>query len=132
MDRTRVALIDGVRRAVAENGTKVTMGQVAASAGVAKATLYNHFRTREAVLHALLLDEVGRLVDDTVGLALPHALQRAAEQVAAHPLLRTVSQLQPELVRALGRIDVTAEGWRRARVAVDKALAADGRGGADF
>ncbi len=60
MNRTRAALLDGARRAVEVNGTKITMAQVAAAAGVAKATLYNHFRTREAVLAALVLDEVAR------------------------------------------------------------------------
>ena len=53
MNRTRAALLDGARRAVESSGTKITMAQVAAAAGVAKATLYNHFRTREAVLDAL-------------------------------------------------------------------------------
>ena len=33
-----------------QTGTKITMSQIAANAGVAKATLYNHFRTRDAVL----------------------------------------------------------------------------------
>ena len=55
MNRTRAALLDGARRAVEMSGTKITMAQVAASAGVAKATLYNHFRTRDAVLSALVL-----------------------------------------------------------------------------
>ncbi|MGH8859636.1 MAG: TetR family transcriptional regulator, partial [Jatrophihabitantaceae bacterium] len=62
MNRTRGALLDGARRAVETSGTKITMAQVAAAAGVAKATLYNHFHTREAVLDALLLDEVAVLV----------------------------------------------------------------------
>src|SRR6478752_7215591 len=64
MNRTRAALLDGARRAVEVSGTKITMAQVAASAGVAKATLYNHFRTREAVLSAVLLDQVRRIADD--------------------------------------------------------------------
>src|SRR6266487_1406018 len=75
MNRTRAALLEGARRAVEVNGTKITMGQVAAGAGVAKATLYNHFRTREAVLSALLADEVSRLVDQAAGHQLAEALQ---------------------------------------------------------
>src|ERR1700760_960026 len=63
MNRTRAALLDGARRAVEESGTKLTMSQVAVASGVAKATLYNPFRPRDAVLSALLEDETARLVD---------------------------------------------------------------------
>ena len=63
MSRTRTALMVGAARAVEASGTKITMAQVAAAAGVAKATLYNHFRTREAVLAGLLTAEVQKLVD---------------------------------------------------------------------
>src|SRR6185437_6924026 len=61
MNRSRAALMDGTRRAVATGGTKITMAQVATASGVAKATLYNHFRTREALLSALVVDEVTQL-----------------------------------------------------------------------
>jgi AcrR family transcriptional regulator len=132
MNRTRAALLDGARRAVEVSGTKITMAQVAASAGVAKATLYNHFRTREAVLDALLLDEVARLIDRAAGLPVHDALAATAAALSDNPLLRTLARVEPGTVAALGRIDRTASGWQRARTAVDAALAADGRGGAEF
>jgi AcrR family transcriptional regulator len=132
MNRTRAALLDGARRAVEASGTKITMAQVAASAGVAKATLYNHFRTREAVLDALLLDEVGRLIDRVAGLPVHDALAATAAALSDSPLLRTLARVEPATVAALGRIDRTAPGWQRARAAVDSALAADGRGGGEF
>ncbi|MDT4917587.1 MAG: TetR/AcrR family transcriptional regulator, partial [Pseudonocardiales bacterium] len=50
MSRTRAALLSGAARAVSVTGSRITMAQVATAAGVAKATLYNHFRTRDAVL----------------------------------------------------------------------------------
>jgi len=132
MNRTRAALLDGARRAVEMSGTKITMAQVAAAAGVAKATLYNHFRTREAVLDALLLDEIARLADRAAGLTLRDALASTAAAISDSPLLRTLARVEPGTVAALGRIDRTAIGWQRARAAVDEALAADGRGGAEF
>jgi AcrR family transcriptional regulator len=132
MNRTRAALLDGARRAVEASGTKITMAQVAASAGVAKATLYNHFRTREAVLDALLLDEVARLVDRVAGLPVHDALATTAAALSDNPLLRTLARVEPATVASLGRIDRTAPGWQRARAAVDAALAADGRGGGEF
>ena len=82
MNRTRAALLDGARRSVEVNGTKITMAQVAAAAGVAKATLYNHFRTREAVLSALLAAEVAKLVDEFAGQPLADALGGAANALA--------------------------------------------------
>ena len=132
MNRTRAALLDGARRAVETSGTKITMAQVAASAGVAKATLYNHFRTREAVLDALLLDEVVRLAAQVQGKPLADALAQTASTMSDSPLLRTLARIEPATVAALGRIDRTARGWQQARSAVDAALAAEGRGGAEF
>src|SRR5947209_6872486 len=62
MSRTRTALLGGAARAVEVSGTKITMAQVAAAGGVAKATLYNHFRTRGAVLAALVEHEVDTVI----------------------------------------------------------------------
>jgi AcrR family transcriptional regulator len=132
MNRTRRALLDGARRAVLVDGTKLTMAHVAAAAGVAKATLYNHFRTREAVLSALVLDEVASLAARAGDLPLERALAETAHALATHPAVRTLARLEPGVVAALGCIDLRAEGWRRARDAVAAALAAEGLGGTDF
>src|SRR3954463_14985686 len=62
MGRTRAGLLDGAGRAFAERGLRgSTMQSVAAAAGVAKATLYNHFGTRDAAARALLAAELDRL-----------------------------------------------------------------------
>ena len=129
MDRTRAALLDGARRAVEVSGTKITMAQVAAAAGVAKATLYNHFRTREAVLDALLLDEVAALAERAHGRPLADALIATAEAISEHPLLATLARVEPATVAVLGRMDRAAEGWRVATAAVDELLTTDGRTG---
>jgi AcrR family transcriptional regulator len=131
MDRTRRALLDGARQAVQLSGTKITMAQVAAAAGVAKATLYNHFRTREAVLAALLVDEVVALVADVRDQPLPGALARAATALGDHPMRRSLAEAEPGTLVRLARIDPGCEGWRRARAAVDTQLARDGRRGTD-
>jgi AcrR family transcriptional regulator len=132
MNRTRAALLEGARRAVEVNGTKITMAQVAAAAGVAKATLYNHFRTREAVLDALLLDEVRALAERCAGMPLADALAAAAAAISDNPLLRTLARIEPGTVATVGRIDRNAVGWQRARAGVEAALSADSRGGADL
>lgn len=131
MHRTRAALIQGARRSVESSGTKITMAQVAVTAGVAKATLYNHFRTREAVLSALLAAEVARLVDDFAGQPLSDALGGAANALARHPLLRTLARIEPATLAVLGCIDLRAEGWRTARAGVATVLATESRGGTD-
>jgi AcrR family transcriptional regulator len=131
MNRTRAALLEGARNAVAVSGTKITMAQVAASAGVAKATLYNHFRTRDAVLSALLLDEVDTLVREFGDLPLPEALSGAANALAKHPLLRTLARAEPATLAVLACVDTTAPGWRLARECVAAALARGSRTGTD-
>lgn len=132
MNRTRAALMDGARHAVEISGTKITMAQVATAAGVAKATLYNHFRTREALLAALVLDEVTQVAEACATLPLADALATAANALAEHPVLRALARLEPATLAELGRIDFESEAWRLARNAVSAAVAAESRGGADL
>jgi AcrR family transcriptional regulator len=132
MTRTRAALLDGARRAVEASGTKITMAQVAAAAGVAKATLYNHFRTRDAVLSALLVDEVTGLVDRHRSSPLATALAGAANDVSGHRLLRTLALVEPGTLVGLARMDPGRPAWQIAREAVADVLAAAGYGGADL
>ena len=132
MNRTRAALLAGTRRAVEISGTKITMSQVATASGVAKATLYNHFRTREALLAALVADEVTALAETCAELSLADALATAANALAEHPLLRALTRLEPATVAELGRIDFDREPWRIARNAVAAAVAGESRGGADL
>lgn len=131
MGRTRAALLDGARRAVETNGTKITMSQVAVAGGVAKATLYNHFRTREAVLEALLLDEVEHLITAHADLPLADALAGAAGTLSAHPALRALARIEPGTLAALGRIELRATGWQKAHAAVEALLGKGGRAGAE-
>ena len=60
MGRTRLGLLAGAARAFADQGLRrSTMQSVAAAAGVAKATLYNHFRTKDEVARALMAARAG-------------------------------------------------------------------------
>lgn len=131
MNRTRAALLAGAARAVEVSGTKITMAQVAAAAGVAKATLYNHFRTREAVLAALLDHQVDTIIDGLAGKPLGDALVDTATAIATNPVRRGLARVEPAVLAAIGRIDDSADGWKRTRAAVSTVLAAAGRDGAD-
>lgn len=129
MARSRAAILDGARAAVEANGTKITMAQVAARGGVAKATLYNHFRAREDVLAALLLDEIDRLVTAVWQLELAPALTAAAVAVSEHPLLEALGGQDTTTLAVLARVDVRSPGWAKVAHAVEQLLYRSGRAG---
>jgi len=129
MLRSRTAILDGARRAVEVSGTKITMAQVAAAAGVAKATLYNHFRARDQVLLALLVDEIDRAVAAIAHLDLADALTQAALLVSEHPLLEALAAEDTATLAALARVDVRSDGWIRVAEATESLLNRSGRWG---
>lgn len=119
MAHTRQAILDGALRSVAEHGTAgVTMAQIARDAGVAKATLYNHFRTKDDVWSALARREGNALAEALVAAAaadLADALALTALAVGEHPGRAAVTD--PALLT----------GWPVASDAVRRALVAAGR-----
>src|SRR5665213_4094646 len=59
MGRGHEAALRGALAAVEKYGSrKATMGDIAMMAGIAKATLYNHFRTRDDVYAAVVVAEI--------------------------------------------------------------------------
>ena len=133
MARTRAGLLDGARRAVAVNGTRrTTMSDIAAEAGVAKATLYNHFRTKDDVWAALVEAEVRAIGAECAELDLVEALVLAACRLSEHRALRQVADAEPAALAALLAGRPPAAGWRAAEEAVRGRLAADGLAGDDL
>jgi len=127
--RSRAAILDGARAAVLANGTSITMAQIAARAGVAKATLYNHFRAREDVLAELLLVEIDQLIASVAHLPLPVALNQAAVAISEHPLLEALGAQDGAALAVLARVDVRSAGWARVAQATERLLARRGRRG---
>ena len=137
MSRARAGILSGAASCVARYGTrKTTMGDIAREGGVAKATLYNHFRTKDDVLAALVAAQVEDLVerlDDVAGqpgtvVSLTGALAAAATFVSEHPVLRHLAVAEPSLVAAL-ITPGTGEPWQRAReVARDRLSLAQAAG----
>jgi AcrR family transcriptional regulator len=127
--RSRSAILTGAGRAVEVSGTKVSMAQIAAAAGVAKATLYNHFRTREEVLGALLIAEIDLLISDISHLELATALTRAAIAISEHPLLEALGSEDTAMLATLARVDVRNAGWLRVAEATEAMLNRSGRRG---
>ena len=102
MSRTRLGLIAGAARAFADQGLRrSTMQSVAGAAGVAKATLYNHFRTKDEVARALLAVELDRLSAAATALPTDRALAVLADELGAHPVLRRLAESEPEVLAGL-------------------------------
>jgi len=132
MARTRAGLLDGARRAVLAHGTRrTTMNDIAAQAGVAKATLYNHFRTKDDVWSALVEAEVRTLAAECAELELVDALAHAARRLSEHPALRRLADTEPVALAGLLVRRPTAAGWWAAEEGVRARLAADGLAGDD-
>jgi AcrR family transcriptional regulator len=140
MSRSRVAILAGAAQCILRYGTrKTTMGDIARLGGVAKATLYNHFRDKSEVYAALVASEVELLVATA---AAEHdsaptdervfaALVSAATGVAVHPVLRKVAESEPGVLGLLQRYGDAAP-WQHARAyAVGVVRAANGSADAD-
>ena len=131
MGRTRGGILEATGRAVEKYGVRrATMGDVASVAGIAKGTLYNHFRTKNDLLTAAVAAGVDALADDCVDLSrgrgevgLAVALRHAAETLSAHPALVRVAAEEPaELVRLL--LPSYDGAWPAARAAIARVMAA--------
>jgi len=129
MLRTRAAILAAAEESVARVGVRrTTMSEVSTAGGIAKATLYNHFRAKSDLLEGLLLARI----DDLAGRAaqsggVAAALGLVAGELAASPALRRAAADEPEVVAALVQPG-EARPWQAARAAVARVLASSGAG----
>ena len=118
MQRTRAAILDAAEACVEASGVRrTTMSEIATTGGVAKATLYNHFRTKDDVLAALVEARVAGLAAAVEGRPVAEALEHVAAALRESGSLRRVAQEEPALLVPLA---VPGEGraWQAARAAV--------------
>jgi AcrR family transcriptional regulator len=129
MGRTRSAVLDGAVRAVEKYGARrATMADIAGLAGVAKGTLYNHFRTKDAVYAAAVEAEVRSLAAEAEATAtgsLGEAFAVAADRIASHAALRRLAVDEPGALVALTTFD-DSPTWAVARDGVSAVLQAGG------
>ncbi|HUW16070.1 MAG TPA: TetR/AcrR family transcriptional regulator [Actinomycetes bacterium] len=127
MGRARAAILLGARQALAESGPRgLTMSRVADRGGVAKATVYNHFRDRRELIDGVALDLVERVLaagEDAEDLA--SALAVIAGVAAGLPEIRGAVEHDPSVV-ALAIVPVDSPAWNAARVQVTGLLARHG------
>ncbi|MEA2213268.1 MAG: hypothetical protein QOF83_3216 [Solirubrobacteraceae bacterium] len=87
-DRTAAAILDAAAHVFSQHGTAANLADVAAAAGVSRATLYRYYPNREALLKALAahaLAELARRLNDA-GLeraTVTEAVQRLARALVA-------------------------------------------------
>ncbi|HET6817834.1 MAG TPA: helix-turn-helix domain-containing protein [Mycobacteriales bacterium] len=134
MGRTRAAVLDGAARAIEKHGSRrATMSDIASFAGVAKGTLYNHFRTKDAVYSAALDTGIRALAEECVVVGaddLAEALALAAERLSGIPALRRIATDEPAVLASLTSIGAGRE-WESVRQAVRATLIASGRTSTD-
>jgi TetR/AcrR family transcriptional regulator, mexCD-oprJ operon repressor len=86
--RVSAAILEAAAAVLAERGEQASMADVAAAAGMARATVYRYFPNREALFEALgrlAVDEAGaRLRDGRLEeVAVPEAFERAVRALVA-------------------------------------------------
>jgi AcrR family transcriptional regulator len=129
MLRTRTAILEATATCLQKYGVrKTTMSDVASKGGVAKATLYNHFRTKDDLLQALVLSRIEALAAECSELAaagLGPALEHAGGWIDACGPLRRVAADDPALLATLGTPG-SGRLWNAARTAVETVLRESG------
>ena len=128
--RTRAAILDGAERCLERDGVRrTTMSDVAVEAGVAKATLYNHFHTKDDVLAALVEVRVAALAQECLRLVAVDgpaaALAAAARGLSGSRVLRRVAGDEPGLLARLAEPG-PGRAWDDARASVEQVLAEAG------
>lgn len=120
MQRARAGAIRGALETLARRGLKrLTMAEAADRGGLARATLYNHVRDKDALLSMLLEHESQAVADAFVAApSLEAALAEAAAMIADHPALIGIRAHEPA---ALVRFTVPEDGAVRALAAASLA-----------
>ena len=87
-DLTAAAIIDSTAALFAEHGPVASMEEIAAAAGVGRATLYRYFPSRDELLKAMAVTSIRELATriteaDLETVAFPEAIARLARAIIA-------------------------------------------------
>ena len=100
--RTEAAILEGTKALIARSGiTGLSMIEIADYSEVSRATLYNHFRDKEAVLAALVSSEVARLAELATSAGTPaDALESLSISISTDTALAAMRIHDAELLVA--------------------------------
>jgi TetR/AcrR family transcriptional repressor of mexCD-oprJ operon len=109
-ERVAAAILDAAARVLVRRGEQASMNDVAAAAGVARATVYRYFPSRQA-----LLDELARLAvrDAAERLAAARIDEVAAEEGVRRAVRALVDVGDYFVVLARERVEPDAEEFER-------------------
>ena len=96
--RTELAIINGAKRMISEIGfRKLNMIDLASESQVSRATLYNHFRDKDAVGIALIQYEVGELIAISAESPVDY-LVSLSQFISNNTALQSIRTTDPELI----------------------------------
>jgi len=101
--RTESAILSGTKSLIALHGiSHITMIDIADASEVSRATLYNHYRDKNAVLMALITSEVERLVAIAAKSGTPaDALESLSREISADSALEAMRTHDAQLLIAI-------------------------------
>jgi AcrR family transcriptional regulator len=101
--RTESAILEGTKSLIALHGiSHISMIDIADASEVSRATLYNHYRDKNAVLEALVALEVEKLVDLAERAGTPaDALETISKVISSDPALAEMREHDAELLIAI-------------------------------
>jgi TetR/AcrR family transcriptional regulator, transcriptional repressor of aconitase len=102
--RTEEAILEGTKSLIARSGISgLSMIEIADHSEVSRATLYNHYRDKDAVLAALVSSEINRLAELAIKAGTPaDALESLSISISADPALAAMRIHDAEvLVKAM-------------------------------
>jgi AcrR family transcriptional regulator len=122
--RNRQRLLDVAHAAFLEHGVTASMDEIARRAGVGSGTLYRHFPTREALILALVADDLERLAELADELRAGNragALDRWLGALVEHN--RTYRGLAESIIAATGQPTPLGDACARIHRAGDALIA---------
>ena len=107
--RTQRAILEATKDVITRNGLRsASMIEIADSAQVSRATLYNHYRDKQSVLRGVLEDEVERL------FSAPPSLAWISTQISTHSALATMRRTDPGVLATVAS-SLSDPAWSSAR-----------------
>jgi TetR/AcrR family transcriptional regulator, transcriptional repressor of aconitase len=101
--RTESAILEGTKKLIAQFGaSNVSMIEIADASEVSRATLYNHYRDKNAVLQALVAAEVERLVELASRAGTPaDALETLSREISTDSALASMRTHDGQMLIAI-------------------------------